>query len=141
MRLTYSPGADALTIRLAEDAHSEGTRELAPGIFGDFDKRDRLIQIEVLGASRLYDRQSLEQLAQPITWLTLAQAAAEAKLSRSTLKNQILNERLPARKQGRDWLVAQHELWNYLENRAPQGRPGKAPRGTRQRKPKALATA
>lgn len=29
---------------------------------------------------------------------------------------------------GQDSLVARHELWNYLENRAPQGRPGAAAR-------------
>jgi len=123
MRMTYSAEADALAVDLASGAKGVGTRELGPGIYADFDAKGRLVGIEVLDASLHYPRAELEALANPVEYLTLAEAAKESKLSPVTLKAQIRNGRLPAIKRGRDWLVAGHDLWNYLETRAPQGRP------------------
>lgn len=123
MRMTYSPDADALGIRLASGAKDVRTRELAPSTFADFDADGRLVGIEVLNASTRYELAELERLESPAFWLTLAQAAKESKLAVTTIRNQIINGRLPGKKQGRDWVVARHDLWNYLENRAPQGRP------------------
>ena len=135
MRMTYSPEGDTLDIELAR-AKSAATREIGPDVHGDYDAAGRLIAIEVQVASRFYDRRALEQLAQPVEYLTLREAAGEAQLSPTTLRVQIGNGRLPAKKQGTDWLVARHDLWNYLENRAPQGRPGAAPRSpARPRRP------
>lgn len=128
MRMTYSLTADALAIRLGKGKGPISTVELGGGVNVDYDGDERPVAIEILGASRYYPRAELEQLAQPVHLLTLAEAAAESKLAASTLKNQILAGRLPATKRGRDWVVARHDLWNYLESRAPQGRPGRSAR-------------
>ena len=140
MRLTYSPSADALALQLATGTEIR-TRELAPGVHADFDGRGRLVGVEILDASTHYDRAELEQLAAPVEYLTLAEAAKESQLSPATLKAQIHNRRLPALKRGRDWLVARHELWSYLENRAPQGRPARRRAARRTKAARATAGA
>jgi hypothetical protein len=57
--------------------------------------------------------------------LTLPEAAAEAGLNPGTLRVQIHNGRLEAKKIGRDWVVTRAALRDYLNNRAPQGRRAK----------------
>lgn len=128
MRITYSPTADALAIHLVEGRRSVGTKEITPNVFIDLDEGGRLVAVEVLNASHYYGRAQLESLATPVEYLTLAEAAKESRLAVSTLRNQIAAGRLTGIKRGRDWLVARHDLWNYLESRGPQGRPGKATR-------------
>lgn len=121
--VTYDPEVDALAIDL--DSNPVGqltTRRLTEDHRIDFDRRGHLISLEVLNASRYYDRSLLERLPDPVEWLTLREAAAESGLSTSTLRTQLNTGRLIGVKRGRDWLVAGHELWNYLENRARQGR-------------------
>lgn len=126
--MTYSAGVDALAIRLVSGARGVGTVELTPDVFVDFDQDRRLVGLEVLNASRYYDRSTLGELPTPAVWLSLAEASAESGIAPTTLKTQIARGRIPAEKRGRDWYIAKHELWNYLESRAPAGRPGKAPR-------------
>lgn len=133
MKMTYSPDGDTLDVELVRGGSSAETREIAPDVYVDFDREGRLLAIEILGASGWYPRAVLEELASPVTWLSLKKAAAQAKLSPTTLRVQIRNGRLKAKKEGTDWLVAEHELWNYLENRAPTGRPGDAARVQRPR--------
>jgi len=141
MKITYSPTADAVAIDLVEAAKSASTRELGGGINLDYDEDGRLIGIEILDASRHYPRKELEQHPSPVEYMTLAEAAKESKLSTGTLKAQIHNERLPAIKRGRDWLVARHDLWTYLENRAPQGAPAKRRAARRQKVERVKASA
>jgi uncharacterized protein YuzE len=87
MRITHSPGVDALSIRLHGGAGKKvGTREIAPGVYADCDEEDRFIGLEVLNASLHCDRAELEQLASPEVFLTLAEAwpgARKAERSRS----------------------------------------------------------
>jgi uncharacterized protein YuzE len=128
MKMTYSARGDALAIRLVDRVPGKGTKELAPDVYADFDADGRLLRIEILNASRFYDPAELEKLASPVVWLSLADAAAESQLAVTTIRNQIVAGRLAGEKRGRDWVVARHELWNYLENRAPQGRPGQVDR-------------
>ncbi len=130
-RITYDPEADALTIHLAKGRGRVGTKELDADHNADYDSRGRLVALEVLNASRHYKRAALERLPNPVEWLTLAEAAAESGLQADTLRSLINKGRLPAVKRGRDWLVAMHVLWNYLEGREPRGRPGGAPRKPR----------
>lgn len=57
-------------------------------------------------------------------YLTLAEAAEIADLSPATLRWQIRNGRLKARKIGRDWFVTRGELDAYLAQRWSR-KPGK----------------
>lgn len=132
VRVLYDPEADALAIDLVNNPKSRiKTRRLNPDLRLDIDETGRLVGIEVLNASHHYPRKRLEQLPTGVEWLTLAEAAEESGLSTSTLRIQINKGRLPGTKRGRDWLVAGHELWNYLESRAPQGRRSASERGAR----------
>lgn len=133
MRITYSAEADALSVDLVPDGTSAETRRLTPDVAVDLDEDGRLIAVEVLRASQHYPRAELEQLAAPVEWLSLAEAAKESGLSPTTLRVQLNAGRLEGRKRGRDWVVARHVLWTYLENRAPSGRPP-AKRKARRRK-------
>lgn len=57
-------------------------------------------------------------MPKPAPLLTLGEAAAIAGLSPTTLRVQIHNGQLQARKMGRDWVVTRRELERYIaENR------------------------
>lgn len=62
--------------------------------------------------------------------MTLHEAAALLGLSVSTLRNQVANGRLAARKHGRDWWVTEAEVARYRASSL--GKPGR-PRVTGQR--------
>lgn len=50
MKTSYDPAADAFAAWFApEDVHAEQTREVAPGVFVDFDAAGNAIGIEVVG--------------------------------------------------------------------------------------------
>ncbi len=132
--MTYSSEADALAIKLAPGAISARMVRLAPGVNADFDGAGRLIGVEVLRAGERYDRAALEHLAAPTEFLTLAEAAKESGLSPATLRVQLHKGRLTGAKRGRDWVIATHELWNYLEGRQPRGRPPATRKGRQIRK-------
>lgn len=121
MQATYDKDADALSVTLLE-AERARTVQVAPGVLVHFDREQRVIELEVLGASGRYPPAVLEQLSSPAEWLTLADAAKEFGLSASTLRNQVLNKKIPATKSGRDWLVTRAAMTTYLDNRAPSGR-------------------
>lgn len=132
MRITYSAAADALSVDLLEGLTARMVK-LAPNVNADFDAEGRLTSIEILGASAWYPKEALDQLASPVVWLTLKEAAVEAAkqgepISPDTLRSQIAKGKLTGEKRGADWVIATHELWNYLERRAPSGRRA-APKG------------
>lgn len=131
MRMTYSPQADALAVELTPHGRSVRTQKLAPGINVDWDKEGRLITLEILDASARYPKAELEQLGDAATWLTLAEAEEEGREeggpTAKTLRGLLLKGRIPGRKRGRDWEIAAHDLWNYLESRSAAGRPGRRP--------------
>jgi len=122
MRFTYDDTVDAMAVELVPGANSARTRRIARDVHLDFDSRGRLISVEVLNASAHYDPQELAAMASPEHLLTLAEAGDESGLSAATLRKQIHNGKLYAIKQGRDWMVPEHVLWNYLETRDPRGR-------------------
>ena len=122
MRFTYDDTVDAMAVELAPGTKSARTRRIARDVHLDFDSRGRLISLEVLNASAHYDPQELVAMATPEHLLTLAEAGEESGLSAATLRKQIHNGKLHAIRQGRDWMVAEHVLWNYLETRDPRGR-------------------
>ena len=131
MRMTYDPDADALAVELLPGGRSARTVRIGPGQAVDLDAQGRLVTLEVLNASAHYDTTLLGALGSPAEELTLTAAAAESGLDASTLRHQILNGKLRGHKRGRDWLVMGADLMTYLENRAPQGRPGAQARGER----------
>jgi excisionase family DNA binding protein len=128
MRITYDPIADAIAVALAPEGRSARTRHLSSDVALDFDARDRLIGVEVLNASLYYASGALALLDSGAEYLTVAEAAVESRLAPDTLRKQIANGRLAARKHGRDWLIAGHDLLNYLESREASGRPPDDPR-------------
>lgn len=123
MHIHYDTAADALAVQLTPGGRDVVTQEVAPGIFLDFDAQDRLTAIEVLHASRHVPRVVLEQYPYPVRQLTLAEASTMSGLSPVTLRRQISAGRIAAVKRGRDWLVEEVSLINYLESRAASGRP------------------
>lgn len=82
----------------------------------------RLVAIEVLDASKLVPREVLEKHPYPVEYMTLEEAGKESGLSPATLRRQINNGRIEAIKRGRDWLIDELSLINYLESRGPAGR-------------------
>ena len=60
MRITYDALADAAYIYLADDIHMPETRRVDDGINLDFNDRNRLVGIEVLGASQRLELRQLE---------------------------------------------------------------------------------
>jgi len=121
--ITYDADADVLGIWCPGASSSARTHELAPGVHVDLTPDGRLTSVEVLDASSRYPVESLRTLQSPADWMSLVEAAGESGLKPATLRRQVLNGRLAARKRGRDWLVSAAALWTYLENRAPSGRP------------------
>lgn len=61
MRFHYDKEADALYIRFDEGSYAESD-ELAPGVIFDYDKKRRLIGIEILDASRKLSPESRSSL-------------------------------------------------------------------------------
>ena len=132
--MTYDAEADVLGIWLPGPSRDARTHELAPGVHADVTPDGRLTSVEVLDASSRYPVESLRTLQGPVDWMTLEEAAAESGLAPATLRRQVLNGRLAARKRGRDWLVSSAALWTYLENRAPSGRPPGSRKGRQVRR-------
>jgi Protein of unknown function (DUF2283) len=132
--MTYDADADVLGIWLPGLAGDARTREIAPGVHADVTPDGRLVALQVLDASERYPAESLRRLGAPEDWLTLAEASAESGITPDALRRQALNGRLTARKRGRDWIVSASALWNYLESRAPSGRPPSSARGRRLRR-------
>ncbi len=138
LEMTYDAEADVLGIWLPGPSRNSRTREIAPGIHVDLTPDGRLTSLEVLEASSRYPVESLRTLESPVEWMTLVEAASQSGLRPDTLRRQVLNGRLAARKRGRDWLVSRAALWTYLENRAPSGRPPASRKGRQvRRRPRA----
>ena len=133
-KITYDAEADVLGIWFPGASSDARTRELAPGVHVDMTPDGRLTALEVLEASARYPLEGLRTLDSPADWMTLVEAAGESGLTAATLRRQVLNGRLAARKRGRDWLVSRAVLWTYLENRAPSGRPPASRKGRRVRR-------
>jgi uncharacterized protein YuzE len=135
MQLTYDATADAFYFQLMEDdVPVARTTEHGPDVNLDLDQSGRLFGVEVLSASRHFDADNLAGLMPPVVNLSLTEAARESGLRASTLRVLLNSGRLKGRKQGRDWVVTLADLMNYLESRAPQGRPARSRKARAQRK-------
>lgn len=132
IRASYSPEGDVLSIDLT-GVPTTGritTRQLPGGIFLDFDRSGRFHGIEIHEASARYDLAWLSAIGEAIDWLSLREAEAEAHeegepISASQLRELLNDGKIAGEKKGRDWRIARHVLWNYLETRPTAGRPAR----------------
>lgn len=134
MEATYDPRVDAFALTLVADGERVRTQRVADDVLLHFDAEDRLIELEILGASAHYPAAQLARFGAPIEWMTLAEAAREAGLSPATLRVQIFHRKLPAEKRGKTWLVSRAALWTYLENRPASGQRPRSRKGRRIRR-------
>lgn len=137
MRITYSEKADALAIELVDEPKSVRTQALNERTNLDFDADGRLVLIEVIGASEIYPRASLAQLAVTRNEMPLAQAAKESGLAHNTLRLLVNQGKLKATKRGTDWFVEYADVLNYMERRQARGRPAKRKKARRPKAAKA----
>lgn len=121
MKIEYSKDVDALAISFVDRPRSARTKNVAEGINLDFDSKGRLVQIEILNASRFASPKKLAQLPRTSCKLTLSEAAKESGLEHDTLRRLVNNGRLKAVKEGRDWMVELADLYTYLESRDTRG--------------------
>lgn len=132
MKFTYDPEVDALNVELLA-GESARTVELTPNVFADLDANGRLLSVEVLAASESYPPYLIAELRSPEEWLTLKDAAKVSGISATTLRVQLNHGRIQGKKVGREWTITRAALLNYLDSRAPAGKPARAKRGRRQR--------
>lgn len=123
MLVTYDPDVDALYFELrALGSRKITQREVASGVILDIGPRGEISGLEILAASRFGTPRDLARFARPSSGLRLSEAAAYSGLKAASLRNQILNGRLRARKNGRDWQVDLNDLEAYLAGRDARGR-------------------
>ena len=114
MQLAYDRAGDLLVLQLGDLATSVGAREVAPGVYLDFNAAGQLLGLEVLSASSHWDRAALEGLAGlELGLMGLPEAAATAGLTPIALRKACERGTLKAHKVGRDWLVSDSELAAY----------------------------
>jgi uncharacterized protein YuzE len=122
MKITYDDVADIVGFELSEEPATR-TREQGNGVLVGYGRKDKVVSVQVLDASKQFDSETLALLQPPTTPLTLAEAARESGLAAGTLRVLLNSGRLQGEKRGRDWTVTAAELDTYLESRAPAGRP------------------
>ena len=116
MNITYDERADAMVIRLA-DAEVQETKDIAPGVYADYDAGGRVISLEILRASRKYDFDGSE-IEPPNPYMPLSAAGEMYGLSPTTLRHQIARGVLPGRKFGRNWMVRHDDMATYFRDRS-----------------------
>lgn len=75
MKFHYYPETDSLYIDLRDAAGSD-TRELGPGIRGDYDAQGRLVGIDIDHASQCVDLSRIEAIALPVQGLVVSPSAS-----------------------------------------------------------------
>jgi uncharacterized protein YuzE len=132
IRLTYDAESDVLGIWLpGPPGRTVKTIVVKPWIHVDVDASGGCAGIDILDAKHQIPLAALRKLPRPESWSTLSEAAKESGLSANTLRVLVNRGRIEARKQGRDWLVDDASLWNYLEAREARGRPPASMKGRR----------
>ena len=123
MYISYNHELDILEIELASNpARYHGTVEVSPDVDIDIDAGGAPLAIEILHASQKYQREELAQLEQSNVWLSLREAAESIGLSPDTLRVQVNNGRLAAKKKGNTWLTTVQWLEDYLASRRYNGK-------------------
>jgi uncharacterized protein YuzE len=120
MRFTYDPEVDILMVRLRSLRDGEtvaATREISAGVIMDFDDEGNPLDIEILDAAARYGADRMAAYDIHMALLPLSEAAEIAGLSPTTLKLQIHNGKLQAKKVGRNWVTTEAWLREYLIGR------------------------
>lgn len=113
----YDQEADALYVYVGRRRASAKTKKLSPGVFADYDKDGEIVGVEILRASEKVLANVANKAARRPRLMTLAEAERHTGLSAITLRSQIRNGRIRATKKGRDWLVGEDAIEEYLESR------------------------
>ena len=118
MRMTYSRTADALMIHLGDNKERTNGASLPGGVgFLDLAADGTVLAIEILDASKHYQRGHLEALGEEETVLSLTDAAAVAGTTPQAMRKACERGRLAGQKVGRDWVVTSTALTEYLNSR------------------------
>ena len=116
MKLTYDKNIDAMLIVLA-GAEVEETKDIAPGVYADYDADGRVVALEILKASQKYDFDETE-METPDPYLSLSDAGKVFGLSPTTLRHQIARGVLKGSKFGRNWMVRHDHMVAYIRERS-----------------------
>jgi uncharacterized protein YuzE len=118
MYISYNQELDVLEIELAsKPARYSGTMQILPDVEIDIGADGAPLAIEISNASRKYPRAELAQFEQSSVWLSLREAAESIGFSPDTLRVQVNNGRLAAKKKGNTWLTTVQWLEDYLASR------------------------
>ena len=125
MKITYDKNVDAMMI-LFSDSDIEETRDIAPGVYVDYDADGRMVGLEILKASQKYDLGDTE-IQPPNPYMSLSDAGRLYGLSPTTLRHQIARGVLKGKKFGRNWMVRNDHMANYIRERSRKAtRPAKS---------------
>jgi excisionase family DNA binding protein len=114
MKAHYDREANAAYIAIGRRRKVATTERASHDVRVDFDADGYVVGFELLNA-REHFGPGVHKLPRAVEDLSLAEAAERSGLSPTTLRLQIHNGRLKARKRGRDWVVSAAQLENYLE--------------------------
>ena len=116
MKITYDKNVDAMTILLA-NLDIEETRDIAPGVYVDYDAEGRVVALEILKASQKCDLSGVE-MQPPDPYMSLSDAGRLFGLSPTTLRHQIARGVLKGKKFGRNWMVRNDHMAAYVRERS-----------------------
>ena len=106
---------------MLDESDVEETKEIASGVYVDYDSDGRVLAIEFLNASDKYDLR-WEEFEEPGPFYSLAQAAEVYGLSPTTLRHQIQKGVLNGTKFGRNWMVHRDAVEEYLATHSRKAR-------------------
>lgn len=98
MKISYDKKADAFSLILKEGRISRDM-EIAEGIFAGFDRSGNVIEIQILGVSKLEN-----------PWMTLEATAKYLDISQRTLLRWIQSGKLKPKKVGKEYRIKPEEL-------------------------------
>ena len=89
MKITYDRNVDAMMILFA-DLDIEETKDIAPGMYVDYDADGRVVALEILKASEKYDISNIESNG-PNSYLSVSDVGNLFGISPASFQYQITN--------------------------------------------------
>ena len=114
--IAYDKNIDAVMI-LFSGSDIEETRDIAPGVYVDYDSEGRMVGLEILKASQKYDLGDTEFQA-PDRYMSLSDAGRLYGLSPTTLRHQVSRGILKGKKFERDWMARNDHMADYVRERS-----------------------